>query len=259
MIGLCIAATGLDAQQSRVRTIANNLANVSTTGFKRDRLVFEDLLYQNRRQAGAMADQNNTLPSGLYTGVGVRVVASEKQHSQGSLQKTDNSLDMAIEGNGFFQITHPDGTTAYTRDGSFQLNENGEIVTANGMLLDPAITIPQEATSITIGSDGTVSVMEPGNATPTNLGQIQLVRFINPTGLEPIGDNLYRETQASGTPVANNPGDEGLGTIRQCFLETSNVNVVEELVCMIEAQRAYEMNSKSISTSDQMLGRLTQL
>jgi flagellar basal-body rod protein FlgG len=255
---LWTAKTGLDAQQTKMSVISHNLANVSTTGYKRERGVFEDLIYQNRRQVGAQADQDNTLPSGLYIGTGVRVVATEKLHTQGNLQRTENSLDMAVQGDGFFQITHPDGTIAYTRDGTFQRDADGQIVTANGMLLEPAITIPANATSVSIGSDGIVSAMTAGSATPTQLGTIQLAAFINPAGLEAIGDNLYRETASSGAPTVNNPGTDNLGTLLQGHLETSNVNVVEELVNMIETQRAYEMNSKAISTSDEMLANLNQ-
>ncbi|QFY90355.1 flagellar basal-body rod protein FlgG [Magnetovirga frankeli] len=255
---LWTAKTGLDAQQTKMTVISNNLANVATTGFKRDRAIFEDLIYQNRRQVGGLADQNNTLPSGLQTGTGVRVVATEKIHTQGNLQRTENSLDMAVQGNGYFQISYPDGTIAYTRDGTFQRNAEGEVVTSNGMLLEPAITIPDNATSISIGSDGVVTVSIAGEADATNLGTIQLATFINPAGLEPIGQNLFRETAASGAPAVANPGEEDTGTLLQGHLESSNVNTVEELVGMIETQRAYEMNSKAISKSDEMLGQLTQ-
>lgn len=251
---LWTAKTGLDAQQTKMSVIAHNLANVSTTGYKRERAIFEDLLYQNRRQVGALATQNTTLPSGLHIGTGVRVVATEKLHNQGNILRTENSLDMAIQGDGFFQITHPDGTIVYTRDGTFTKSRDGEVVTANGMLLEPAITIPADAKSISIGSDGVVSVTTAGNTAPTELGNIQLATFINPAGLEALGDNLFRESEASGTPTVNNPGTDGLGTLLQGHLESSNVNVVEELVNMIETQRAYEMNSKAISTTDEMLG-----
>lgn len=255
---LWIAKTGLDAQQTKMSVISHNLANVATTGYKRDRAIFEDLIYQNRRQVGALADQNNTLPSGLHIGTGVRVVATEKIHTQGSIQRTENSLDMAIQGNGYFQITHPDGTIVYTRDGTFQRDAQGQLVMSNGMLLEPAITIPEDATSLTIGSDGVVSVMTPGEAEPNEIGNIQLATFINTAGLEALGQNLFRETAASGAPTVGDPGTDSIGTVLQGHLETSNVNVVEELVSMIETQRAYEMNSKAISKADQMLGQLNQ-
>ena len=250
---LWIAKTGLDAQQTKMSVIANNLANVNTTGFKRDRTVFEDLIYQNRRQVGAPSSENTTLPSGLQTGTGVRAVATEKIHNQGNLARTENDLDIAMQGKGFFQIIHPDGTTVYTRDGTFQRDANGQMVNANGYFLEPAITIPENAISLNISSDGIVSVMTAGSTAATELGTIQVASFINPTGLESIGDNLYRETAASGAPTVNNPGTDGMGTLLQGYLESSNVNVVEELVNMIETQRAYEMNSKAISATDEML------
>ena len=253
---LWIAKTGLDAQQTKMGVVSNNLANVSTTGFKRDRAIFEDLLYQNVRQPGAQSSQDTTLPSGLLRGTGVRTVATQKIHMQGSLSQTQNALDMAIEGRGYFQILRPDGSLGYTRDGSFQVDAQGQIVTSNGYLLQPAITIPESAQSITIGEDGVVSVMEPGNTTPTQVGNIQLADFINPAGLQAIGQNLFLETAASGTAQLGNPGLEGLGSVIQGSLETSNVNVVEEMVNMIETQRAYEINSKAISTADQMLSYL---
>jgi flagellar basal-body rod protein FlgG len=250
---LWIAKTGLEAQQTKMGVVANNLANVSTTGFKRDRAVFEDLLYQNVRQPGAQSSQDTTLPSGLLRGTGVRTVATEKIHSQGAITQTDNSLDMAVEGRGYFQILRPDGSLGYSRDGSFQLDAQGQMVTSNGYLLQPAITIPSSAQSITIGNDGVVSVLEPGNITPTQVGSVQLADFVNPSGLQAIGQNLYLETAASGSAQIGTPGLEGLGSINQGSLETSNVNVVEEMVNMIETQRAYEINSKAISTADQML------
>ena len=253
---LWIAKTGLDAQQTKMGVVSNNLANVSTTGFKRDRAVFEDLLYQNVRQPGAQSSQDTTLPSGLLRGTGVRTVATEKMHTQGSLSQTDNSLDMAIQGRGYFQILRPDGSLAYTRDGSFQLDAQGQVVTSNGYLLQPAITIPNSAQSITIGEDGIISVMEPGNTTPTQVGTVQLADFVNPSGLQALGQNLFLETGSSGDAQQGNPGIEGLGMINQGYLETSNVNVVEEMVNMIETHRAYEINSKAISTADQMLAYL---
>ncbi len=247
------AKTGLDAQQTRMEVISNNLANANTTGFKRDRAVFEDLLYQNVRQAGAQSSQDTQLPSGLSVGTGVRVVATEKLFTQGNLTTTENPLDMAIQGRGFFEILMPDGSTAYTRDGSFQIDAQGQIVNSSGFPLQPGITIPENTTSFTIGLDGTVSAVVAGSTTPTQLGQIQLVDFINPTGLQAKGGNLFAETAASGAPQAGTPGQNGLGTLIQGSVETSNVNVVEELVNMIETQRAYEINSKAISTTDGML------
>lgn len=254
---LWISKTGLDAQQTNMAVISNNLANVNTTGFKRDRAVFEDLMYQNIRQVGANSTQDTELPSGLMLGTGVRTVATQKQHTQGNLTQTNNTLDLAIEGKGYFQILHPDGTIVYTRDGSFSLNQEGQIVTANGYTLEPAITIPANAVSVTVGADGVVSALESGNTQPTQVGQIELANFINAQGLEPVGDNLFRETVASGAPTTAIPGVDSLGTLLQGSLESSNVNVVEELVNMIQTQRAYEMNSKSVSTTDQMLSYLT--
>ena len=250
---LWVAKTGLDAQQTRMAVIANNLANVNTTGFKKGRASFEDLLYQNVRQAGGQVSQDTTLPSGLMLGTGVRTVATEKVHTQGNLIQTNNALDVAIDGRGFLQVLTPGGSTAYTRDGSFKLNSQGQLVTPGGYQLQPAITIPANAQSVTIGSDGVVSVQVSGSAAPSSVGNITLSDFINPGGLQPIGKNLYIETASSGTPQAGNPGQSGLGSLAQGSLESSNVNVVEELVNMIEAQRAYEMNSKAIQASDQML------
>jgi flagellar basal-body rod protein FlgG len=255
---LWIAKTGLDAEQNRMSVISNNLANVNTTGFKRDRAVFEDLIYQNIRQTGANTTGDTTLPSGLYIGTGVRTVATQKLHSQGNIVQTNNSFDVAVQGRGFFQIAHPDGSIAYTRDGSFGLDPNGQLVTQNGYLLEPAITIPANTTSVTVGSDGTVSAQIAGNNAPSQIGNITLAQFINPTGLEAIGDNLYRESLASGAPQVDTPGQNGSGTLIQGSLESSNVNVVEELVNMIETQRAYEMNSKAISTVDNMLSYVSQ-
>ena len=250
---LWIAKTGLEAQQTRMSVTANNLANVNTTGFKRSRAVFEDLLYQNKSQVGAQSSEDTQLNSGLTIGTGVRVVASEKIFNQGSLVQTGNNLDMAIEGQGFFQILTPDGSLSYTRDGTFQVNANGEVVTAKGYALQPGITIPDDALSVTIGSDGVVSVRQPGNAAATELGTIQLANFVNPAGLQPIGQNLFIESGSSGSPQTGTAGLNGLGNLSQGSLETSNVNTVEELVNMIETQRAYEMNSKAISTAEQML------
>jgi len=256
---LWIAKTGLDAQQTQLDVISNNLANVSTNGFKRSRAVFEDLLYQTLRQPGAASSQQTTIPSGLMLGVGVRPIATEHIFTQGSLQKTDNSLDIAINGQCFFQIQMPDGTLAYTRDGSFQKDSTGQIVTASGYPLSPAITIPSDATSMTVNRDGIVSVLTPGGTTPTQIGNIQLASFVNVGGLQSVGENLFIETASSGTPTPNTPGSSGTGLLNQGYVETSNVNVAEELVSMIQTQRAYELNSKAIQTSDNMLGRLTQL
>jgi len=250
---LWISKTGLDAQQTRMSTIANNLANVGTTGFKRSRAIFEDLVYQNVRQVGAQSSQDTLLPSGLQIGTGVRVVATEKLFTQGNLTKTDNSFDIAIQGRGFFEILLPDGTQAYTRDGSFQVNDQGIVVSSAGYQLQPPITVPPNATSVSIAPDGTVSVTVPGSAAVSQVGNIQLTDFINPAGLQARGENLLVESGASGAPQPGNPGLNGLGTIVQGYVESSNVNVVEELVNMIETQRAYEMNSKAISTADQML------
>ncbi|MDA8362250.1 MAG: flagellar basal-body rod protein FlgG [Gammaproteobacteria bacterium] len=254
---LWIAKTGLDAQQMRMAVISNNLANVNTTGFKRDRAVFEDLLYQTVRQPGAQSTQNTQLPSGLMLGTGVRPVATEKLFTQGNLIQTGNPLDVAINGSGFLQVLQPDGTLAYTRDGTLQVNSQGQLVTSSGYVIQPSITIPANTQSITIGTDGTVSAQIAGTATPNQLGSLQLANFINPPGLEPVGDNLYVQTAASGTPQTGTPGLNGLGTLVQGSLESSNVNVVQEMVDMIETQRAYEMNSKAIATSSQMLQFLT--
>jgi len=256
---LWVARTGLDAQQSHLDVISHNLANVSTNGYKRQRAVFEDLLYQTLRQPGAQADQQNLVPSGLLMGTGARVVATERIHTQGSLQRTENALDMAINGNGFFQVQLPDGTSAYTRDGAFQRNSEGRIVTAQGYPLVPAITIPEDAVTITISRDGIVSVVQPNQTETTELGTIQLVLFVNNGGLQSVGENLYVETASSGPPTPSTPGLNGAGLLNQGVVETSNVNVAEELVSMIQTQRAYEMNSRVIQTSDNMLGRLTQL
>ena len=245
--------TGLDAQQMRMTVISNNLANANTTGFKRDRAVFEDLLYQNIRQPGAQSSQDTQLPTGLQLGTGVRVVATEKLFTQGNATKTDAPLDMAIQGRGFFEIQLPDGSAGYTRDGSFTLDSQGQIVNSSGYVLNPAITIPPNSLSITIGVDGTVSALSAGATAPTQVGSIQLVDFVNETGLQPRGENLFIETASSGSPTPGTPGQNGLGTIIQGTLETSNVNVVEELVNMIETQRTYEVNSRAIETADSML------
>lgn len=256
---LWIARTGLDAQQTQLDVISNNLANVSTNGFKRSRAVFEDLLYQTLRQPGAQSSQQTQIPTGLQLGTGVRPVSTAHIFTQGNLQKTDNTLDIAVQGNGFFQILLPDGTTGYTRDGSFQKDNQGQIVTSDGYPLQPNITIPSNALSVSVGTDGTVSVTQSGSAVTTQIGSIQLATFINPAGLQSAGQNLFLETAASGTPTPNTPGSNGAGIVNQGYVETSNVNVAEELVTMIQTQRAYELNSKVVSTSDAMLGRLTQL
>ncbi len=256
---LWIARTGLDAQQTQMDVIANNLANTSTNGFKKSRAIFEDLLYQTVRQAGAQSSQQTQIPAGLQIGTGAKPVSTERIFTQGNLQQTGNSLDVAINGTGFFQILMPDGSTAYTRDGSFHQDNQGQLVTASGYPLQPSITIPQNATSVTIAKDGTVSITQQGTTAATQIGSIQLVSFINNAGLQSIGENLYLETSASGTPTPNTPGTNGLGVLNQNYVETSNVNVAEELVSMIQTQRAYEMNSKAISTSDQMLAKLSQL
>ncbi|NDY97103.1 flagellar basal-body rod protein FlgG [Wenzhouxiangella limi] len=253
MKALWIAKTGLDAQQTKMAVVSNNLANVGTTGFKKGRAAFEDLVYQNVRQAGGQQAQDAEMPSGLYLGTGARVVSTEKLFGQGNLQQTENAFDVAILGRGFFQIQQPDGTVAYSRDGSFQVNSQGQMVTSSGYQVQPNINIPQGAQSVTIGRDGTVTVRLAGQAEPVQVGLMQLADFINPAGLEPLGENLFVETGASGPPLQGNPGINGLGSLSQGSLESSNVNVVEELVNMIETQRAYEMNSKAISSSDEML------
>lgn len=254
---LWVSKTGLSAQDTNMSTISNNLANVNTTGFKRDRAVFQDLLYQINRQPGGLNNENAELPSGLQLGTGVRVVGTTKQFSQGNLQITEQPLDMAVNGRGFFQIEMPDGQVAYTRDGQFQLNANGDVVTPEGYPLAPNINVPEDATNLTVGKDGTVTVVTNDQAAPINLGQITLVDFINPQGLQAIGNNLFKETNASGDPAEGEPGLAGLGNIEQGTVESSNVEVVEELVNMITTQRAYEMNSKVVSTTDQMLQFIT--
>jgi flagellar basal-body rod protein FlgG len=256
---LWISKTGMEAQQTQLDTISHNLANVGTNGFKRGHAVFEDLIYQNLRQAGANSSEQTQLPTGLQVGLGVRSVALSRNFSQGNLQQTGGNLDLAVKGSGFFEIQMPDGSNAYTRDGAFQVSAQGQIVTNNGYLVQPGITIPAAAQSITIAADGTVSVTLPGQTTPQSVGQLQLASFVNPAGLEPRGQNLFTETAASGTANVGAPGANGLGTLQQGYVETSNVNIVEELVSMIQTQRAYEINSKAIQTSDQMLQRLGQL
>jgi len=255
---LWAAKTGLDAQQTRMAVTSNNLANVGTTGFKKGRAVFEDLLYQNVRQVGASTSQDTQSPTGLSLGTGVRVVATEKNFTQGNMSQTGNAYDVAINGRGFFQVLLPDGTMGYTRDGSFKISSQGELVTSSGYAVQPGITFPDGAQSVSIGKDGVITVQMAGQSTPTQIGSLQLFDFINPAGLQPRGENMYVESAASGTAQSGTPGLSGLGTTEQGSLESSNVNVVEELVNMIETQRAYEMNSKAISTTDQMLQYITQ-
>ncbi|QKS28554.1 MAG: Flagellar basal-body rod protein FlgG [Accumulibacter sp.] len=256
---LWTASTGLTAQQVQIDIIANNLANVSTNGFKQARGIFADLLYQTVRQPGAQSSQTTQIPDGLQIGLGTVPVSTGRIFTQGSLQQTGNSLDMAIDGAGFFQVLLPDGTNAYTRDGSFQKDNQGQIVTASGYPVQPAITIPQNALTVTVATDGVVSVTLPNVTTPLQIGTIQVATFINNGGLQSLGDNLYQETASSGTPTLNTPGSNGAGMVVQSYVEASNVNVAQELVLMIQTQRAYELNAKVVSTSDQMLARLTQL
>lgn len=256
---LWISKTGLDAQQTDISVISNNLANASTVGYKKSRAIFEDLLYQNINQPGGRSSQDTELPNGLMLGAGAKVVATQKNFSQGNTLTTENSLDLMVQGSGFFEVLQPDGTIAYTRNGQFTLDEEGQMVTSGaGFLLQPNITVPADAQSITISQDGEVSVKIAGEADNAVIGQLTISDFINPSGLQPIGQNLYTETAVSGAPVQGNPGVDGLGTLVQGALETSNVNVTEELVNLIESQRAFEMNSKVISAVDQMLGQAVQ-
>lgn len=256
---LWISKTGLDATQTDISVISNNLANASTIGFKKSRAIFEDLLYQNINQPGGRSSQDTELPNGLMLGAGSKVVATQKNFSQGNMQTTENSLDMMIQGKGFFEVLQPDGTIAYTRNGQFTLDEEGQMVTSGaGFLLQPNIVVPENAQSITVSQDGEVSVTLPGEAGNAVIGQLTISDFINPSGLQPMGQNLYKETAVSGAPVQGVPGVDGLGSTIQGALETSNVNVTEELVNLIESQRAFEMNSKVISSVDQMLGQAVQ-
>lgn len=256
---LWISKTGLDAAQTDVATVSNNLANASTVGFKKDRAIFEDLLYQNINQPGGRSSQDTELPSGLMLGAGSKVVATQKAHTQGNLITTENALDVSIQGKGFFEVQMPDGTASYTRSGQFALNDQGQLVTSGaGFVIQPVITIPPDAQQITISQDGEVSAAVRGQAEPQVLGQLTLTDFINPAGLQPTGQNMYVETAVSGAPVQGIPGLQGIGTLTQGALETSNVNVTEELVNLIESQRLYEMNSKVISSVDQMLGQVIQ-
>jgi flagellar basal-body rod protein FlgG len=256
---LWIAKSGMEAQQTKLDTITNNLANVSTNGYKRSHAVFEDLMYQNLRQSGSATSEQTQLPEGLQLGLGVRTVATSRDFTPGSLQSTGNELDVAIQGQGFFQVQMPDGTTAYSRDGAFRLDPNGQVVTHEGYPVQPGLTIPTNATKVNIAANGIVTVTVPNQTAPQQVGQLQLAQFVNPAGLEPRGQNLFMETAASGNPTTGTPNSNGLGPLAQSFVETSNVSVVEELVSMIQTQRAYELNSKAVSTSDQMLQKLSQL
>jgi flagellar basal-body rod protein FlgG len=256
---LWISKTGMEAQQTQLDVISHNLANVSTTGYKRATAVFEDLMYQNLRQVGSNTSDQTQLPTGLHLGLGVRTVATSRSFAQGTIQQTSNSLDVAIQGNGFFQVTLPDGSTNYTRDGSFQVDNQGRLVTSSGLPVANGVTVPANAKNVSIATDGTVTATIPGTTAPQQIGSIILATFINPAGMEPQGQNLFAESPASGQPNTGTPGANGIGTVTQGFLETSNVNVVQELITMIQTQRAYEMNSKAIQTSDQMLQKLGQL
>jgi flagellar basal-body rod protein FlgG len=259
MRSLWVSKSGMEAQQTQLDHISQNLANSGTNGYKQSHAIFEDLMYQSLRQSGANSSEQTQLPTGLQVGLGVRAVATSRQFTQGTLTQTSNNLDLAIQGKGFFQITMPDGTTGYTRDGAFQMDAQGQLVTNNGYLVQPGITVPANATNVTIAQDGTVTATMPGQVQPQNLGQIQLASFVNPAGLEPKGQNLFAETPASGAPQTGTPTVQGMGTLSQGFVESSNVNVVQELVTMIQTQRAYELNSKAIQTSDQMLQKLGQM
>ncbi len=250
---LWIAATGMEAQSLNVDVIANNLANVNTVGFKRSRADFQDLMYTEQPLGGTRSSAQTKIPTGIQVGEGVKPVAVQKIFTQGDYKQTGNPLDIAIEGDGFFQILLPNGDIAYTRAGSFKLDDEGKIVTSDGYPLQPEITIPQDAETITIGADGTVSVTLPGQKEASQVGQIQLVKFINPAGLESIGRNLFMPTDSSGDPVTGTPGEEGFGTLAQGYLEMSNVSVVEEMTNLIIAQRAYEVNAKAIQAADEML------
>nr|WP_315491194.1 flagellar basal-body rod protein FlgG [uncultured Rhodoferax sp.] len=256
---LWISKTGMEAQQMQLDVISNNLANVSTNGFKKSHAVFEDLMYQNLRQVGSSTTEQSTLPTGLQVGLGVRTVATARNFSQGNMQQTGNPADIAIQGKGFFQVTMPDGTIGYTRDGSFQIDSQGRIVNSTGLPIVGGGNVPANASSLSIAADGTITAVVPGSTTPSTIGALTIANFINPAGLEPKGQNIYAESAASGQPTVGTPGADGLGPLMQGYVEASNVNVVQELVTMIQTQRAYEMNSKAIQTSDQMLQKLGQL
>ena len=256
---LYISKTGMNSSQFRLDVVTNNLANVNTTGFKKSRAVFEDLMYQTIRQPGSQSANNSQIPTGLMVGTGSAPVATDRIHSDGNMQNTEGSLDVAINGKGFFRVTLPDGSTGYTRDGSFKLNSEGQLVTSNGYLLDPPITVPAGSNKLVISADGRVQVTAQGATEPTELGIIQISDFINSQGLESIGGNLYLETAASGAPITGDPNADGRGALKQGFLEASNVNVTEELINMIQAQRSFELNSRGVKTSDEMLQRLSQL
>ncbi len=255
---LHIARSGLEALDARLRVISNNLANANTVGFKRDRAAFETLMYQTERPAGAPAGADNRFGMGLTTGAGVKVAGTERVHAQGGTIITNNPLDIAIEGNGFLEVELPDGRPAYTRAGALTLTAEGRLVTPQGNPVMPGIEIPEGATDISIGPDGTMAAMLPGETTPTDLGRLTLVGFINAAGLEPVGNNLYLESAASGAPIQGNPGEVGLGSLRQGALESSNVSTVQELVDMIETQRTYEVNSKVLSAADEMMRYVNQ-
>jgi flagellar basal-body rod protein FlgG len=244
----------MKAQQTNLDVIANNLANVNTTGFKKERAEFEDLLYQIDREPGAPVEPGSTVPTGIQVGVGSRVAGTDRLMGQGTVQVTDNPLDLMIQGKGFFQIAMPDGSTAYTRAGSFKVDAQGQVVTSDGYLLEPPITVPEDAMEIAVGENGAVSVKTAGSSTFEEIGQIELARFVNPAGLLAVGKNLFLETDASGTPVVSNPGEDGMGSLVQGSLEMSNVQVVDEMVSLIVAQRAYEASSKAVQTADDMLG-----
>ncbi len=260
MRSLDIGSTGMMAQQTNVDVISNNIANMSTTGYKRQNVAFMDLIYQNIQRPGASSsDVGTIMPSGIQLGLGTRVGGVYRQHQQGALEITDNPFDLAITGDGFFEVELPDGEPAYTRDGTFGINQDGELVTQQGYIVAPSITVPEDATDVTVNQSGEIFAKIEGQVALTNLGQLQLTTFVNPTGLDAIGDNLFVESEASGSPTTGNPAEDNFGAIRQGALENSNVDVVEEITNLIEAQRAYEMNSKVISTSDEMLGTVSQL
>jgi flagellar basal-body rod protein FlgG len=256
---LFTAATGMQAETLNIDVISNNLANVNTTGFKKARAEFQDLIYQTMREPGARSTSTTEIPTGIQVGLGVKPVAVNRVFSQGNFKQTTNSLDMVIEGDGFFQVTNPDGTVVYTRSGSFSRDSSGRIVTSDGYPLEPAVSIPSDATSITIGSDGTISVQLPGESTTTEVGSIQLAKFINPAGLKSLGKNLFMNTQSSGDPITGTPGLEGFGTLAQGYQEMSNVDIVEELVNMIISQRSYETNARTIRAADEMLQKAVNL